>query len=162
MRAERDETRTVILQALSGRGAHVLARDALDGLDWELAGVRSADGEHTIFASFNHLVYWHDFAVAGLDGDKPATPEHAADSWPGDGAPTGAGEWADAERRFLAGLTALEARAAELDLFASSEGKSALEILQLVASHNSYHLGQIVLLRRALGAWPPPGGGATW
>jgi hypothetical protein len=24
------------------------------------------------------------------------------------------------------------------------------------------HLGQVVLLRRLLGAWPPPGGGDTW
>jgi len=28
-------------------------------------------------------------------------------------------------------------------------------MLQTVASHNSYHTGQVVLLRRILGAWPP-------
>ena len=28
--------------------------------------------------------------------------------------------------------------------------------------HNSYHVGQIILLRRLLKAWPPPGGGDTW
>ena len=27
---------------------------------------------------------------------------------------------------------------------------------------NSYHLGQIVLVRQLLGAWPPPGAGLTW
>jgi uncharacterized damage-inducible protein DinB len=25
--------------------------------------------------------------------------------------------------------------------------------------HNAYHLGQVVFMRRILGAWPPPGGG---
>jgi uncharacterized damage-inducible protein DinB len=34
-------------------------------------------------------------------------------------------------------------------------------LFQMVA-HNSYHLGQVALLRRALGAWPPPGGSDTW
>jgi uncharacterized damage-inducible protein DinB len=36
------------------------------------------------------------------------------------------------------------------------------EAIALVAAHNSYHIGQIVLLRRMLGAWPPPTGGDTW
>ena len=40
-----------------------------------------------------------------------------------------------------------------------ANGYTALEVLAL---HNSYHLGQIVLLRRILGAWPPPSGGDTW
>ena len=35
-------------------------------------------------------------------------------------------------------------------------------MLHTIASHNSYHLGQIVLVRQLLGAWPPPGGGLTW
>lgn len=25
--------------------------------------------------------------------------------------------------------------------------------------HTAYHLGQVVIMRRILGAWPPPGGG---
>jgi uncharacterized damage-inducible protein DinB len=33
--------------------------------------------------------------------------------------------------------------------------------MQMVA-HNSYHVGQIAMLRQALGAWPPRGGGDTW
>ena len=32
---------------------------------------------------------------------------------------------------------------------------------QLVA-HNSYHTGQIAMIRRSLGVWPPRGGGDTW
>ena len=28
--------------------------------------------------------------------------------------------------------------------------------------HNSYHIGQVVILRRALGIWPPRGGGDSW
>jgi uncharacterized damage-inducible protein DinB len=28
--------------------------------------------------------------------------------------------------------------------------------------HNSYHVGQIAMLRRMLGAWPPQSGGDTW
>ena len=40
-------------------------------------------------------------------------------------------------------------------------GTLAAVLWQMVA-HNSYHLGQIALLRRALGAWPPRAGGDSW
>jgi uncharacterized damage-inducible protein DinB len=39
---------------------------------------------------------------------------------------------------------------------------SVLSVLWQTVVHKSYHLGQIALLRRTLGAWPPPGGGDTW
>ena len=35
-------------------------------------------------------------------------------------------------------------------------------VLWQMVAHNSYHLGQIALLRRALGAWPPRAGGDSW
>jgi hypothetical protein len=35
-------------------------------------------------------------------------------------------------------------------------------MLQAIASHNSYHAGQVVALRQILAAWPPPSGGLTW
>jgi hypothetical protein len=34
-----------------------------------------------------------------------------------------------------------------------AEGQTVLREALLVADHNSYHLGQLVVVRRALGAW---------
>src|SRR5262249_12094487 len=48
------------------------------------------------------------------------------------------------------------------DLLAKRGRKTPLEVLQTIASHNSYHLGQVVVLRQRLCAWPPPSGGLTW
>ena len=42
--------------------------------------------------------------------------------------------------------------ALSLALLAQRGPKSVLELLQLIASHNSYHLGQIALLRRSFDA----------
>jgi len=39
---------------------------------------------------------------------------------------------------------------------------TAREEIFWVQGHNSYHLGQIVMLREAFGVWPPPRGGDTW
>jgi uncharacterized damage-inducible protein DinB len=35
-------------------------------------------------------------------------------------------------------------------------------MLWQTVAHNSYHVGQIAMIRRALGAWPPRAGGDTW
>jgi uncharacterized damage-inducible protein DinB len=35
-------------------------------------------------------------------------------------------------------------------------------VLWQMVAHNSYHVGQIAMIRRTLGAWPPCGGGDTW
>jgi hypothetical protein len=43
------------------------------------------------------------------------------------------------------------------ELFAKiphGEGKTILREALLLADHNAYHLGQLVDMRRALGAWP--------
>ena len=45
-----------------------------------------------------------------------------------------------------------------LDLFARiphGDGQTLLREALLVADHNAYHLGQIVTVRRLLGAWSP-------
>lgn len=156
------DLRQIVDQLVSGRGAHVLTAEVLDGLDWELAG-RVVDGlPHTIFEIVGHLVFWQVFSLAWIDGQKPPTPEHAADSWPGPTAPADESAWVDRVTAFADGLTALRRRAEELDLLEARGEKTVLEIVQLLASHNSYHVGQIAQLRQALGAWPPPSGGATW
>ena len=162
MTTDRAAVEKIARQALSGRGAHVETVSALEQLDWELVGSRPAGVPHSIFQLVNHMIYWQDFSLRWLDGRKPATPEHASDSWPGSESPKTAEEWGQAVDQFRAGLEELNRRAKESDLFCDIGKKTALEILQLIASHNSYHVGQVALLRRMLGAWPPPGGGATW
>ncbi len=148
--------------ALTGRGAHAETAESLDGLTPEQAGAFVPGSPHTIFQTVNHLIYWHDFALAWLAGDKPATPEHAALSWPGTAVPADEAEWQQAVARFREGLAAFRERVDRGDLTEQVGEKSAVEILQLIANHNSYHIGQIALLRRIQAAWPPPAGGATW
>jgi uncharacterized damage-inducible protein DinB len=36
------------------------------------------------------------------------------------------------------------------------------DAIEHTAAHTSHHLGQVILLRQMLGAWPPPSGSYTW
>lgn len=157
-----EEVRAALERALTGEGAHVGSAKILDGLDFERAGERPAGSPHSVFQVVNHLVFWQDHALAWLAGEKPRTPAHDAESWPGPERPADTVAWTEAAGRFAAGLERLRRHAAEDDLAELRGPKPVLYVLQIVAAHNSYHLGQVVLLRQQLGAWPPPGGGFTW
>ena len=152
----------IIGSALSGKGAHVLANQVFEGLGWKPAGTRLEGAPHTIFQLLNHIAYWQEWVVKWLDGKPPAIPKHASGSWPGEAAPTSSREWKAAVRRFKKGLEDLTRRSHSAEIESKRRGKSPLEMLLTIASHNSYHLGQVVQLRQMLDAWPPPSGGLTW
>ena len=152
-------------RALSGEGSHVDVGGAFLGLDWRLAGRRPAGAPHSVFRLLGHMIYWQDVYLERLAGASVPSPEHDAIGWPGAEEPSSEDEWKDAVARFSAGL-ARAMRAAEsnsLDLaLPNFGGRTRHETLHLIASHNSYHVGQVALLRRMLETWPPPGGGDSW
>jgi uncharacterized damage-inducible protein DinB len=154
--------KNMVGRALSGKGSHVAAARVFSGLDGKAAGARPESLPHSLFQLLNHIVYWQDWVVNWLNGEKPRVPRHASGSWPGGPAPQNATEWERGVRHFQAGLKELERRSREADLVARIGKQSRLEMLSAIASHNSYHIGQAVVLRQILGKWPPPSGGLTW
>jgi uncharacterized damage-inducible protein DinB len=148
--------------ALSGTGAHVESATVFAGLDWRLAGIRPVKAPHSVYELLNHMLYWEEWVVKWLDGREPALPKHASGSWPGKESPVSRKEWDQKARQFRHELKVLTRWSREADLFSKRGIKSQLEMLQTIASHNSYHAGQVVMLRQQLGAWPPPSGGLTW
>lgn len=149
-------------RALSGKDSHVEAAAVLAGLDWKLAGARPSGVPHSLFQLVNHIIYWQEWVVKWLDGKKPRPPKHAAGSWPGRVSPASRKEWERGVRRFRNVLGALERRSRQGDLMSKRGKMTRLEILHIIGSHTSYHVGQVAFLRQLLGAWPPPSGGITW
>ena len=148
--------------ALSGKNAHAATKTVFEGLDWKLAGARPAGAPHSIYQLLGHMAYWQDWVVTWLDGGNPAVPKHAGEGWPQDPAPASKEDWDRARSVFGKGLASMERRSRLGELLAKRGKHTRLGMLQAIASHNSYHAGQVVALRQMLGAWPPPSGGVTW
>jgi len=154
--------RKTISKALSGKDSHVEAARALAGLDWKLAGARPDALPHSLFQVTNHMIYWQEWAVKWLDGKKPKVPKHAVGSWPGRVSPASQSEWEQTVLRFRNTLKALNRCLREADPLSRRGKMTRMEMLHLIGSHTSYHIGQVVSIRLLLAAWPPPSGGATW
>lgn len=162
MAIRRNMLEKTIGNALSGKGSHVATKTLCAGLGWKAAGARPEGVPHSVFQLLNHMSYWQEWVAKWLDGGNPPVPKHAPGGWPGSVGPANAAEWQRAVRGFRNGLAKLDRQSREADLLTTRGKHSRLGMLQAIASHNSYHAGQIVVLRQILGAWPPPSGGITW
>ena len=101
--------------------------------------------------------------LLGMVADGQARPvEHASDGWPA----VEEREWPDLVDAYLAGLEQLRDLARDGSQLEKPvrEGLQTTVGYQIVShfAHEAHHLGQIILLRRLQGAWPPAGGGDSW
>jgi len=151
--------REQLATALSGRGAHVPFEKAVADFPVELAGRRVAGLAHTAWEVLYHLwiAQWDILEFVRDPSHKsPAWPQGY---WPKEEGPKPASEWQETVKKFREDLkTFIElVRDTKNDLLTPiphGEGQTLLREALLVVDHNSYHLGQLVDLRRSLNAWP--------
>jgi uncharacterized damage-inducible protein DinB len=162
----------VAVELIDGRGAHADPLACIDDLSAEQAARKPAGFEHSIFEILAHLNYWMDYDLKRMNGTPAPYPAHAAEGWPScDEAEES--DWRREVARFqeltgeLASMCRRDEAAWLTEAPAMCEGHkrnaSAIGAMIFQAiTHNSYHMGQIVDIRRALGAWPPAHGGDAW
>jgi uncharacterized damage-inducible protein DinB len=162
-----------LTELLHGKGAHADPLACVEDLSAETAAGLIAGFPHSIGQIVFHMNYWMRYEQRRIRGERPAYPEHASESWPRVGTPRDAEEW-DRLRRDLSWLLGQYAEWAESsepemqrEIESMHEGDQKVagsleSVLWQMVSHNSYHAGQIALLRRVMGVWPPRGGGDSW
>jgi hypothetical protein len=160
MRADQTASlREHLLYLLGGGGAHLDFDKAVAGLPAELRGAKPAGQPHTPWRLLEHLrlAQW-DILRFCVD-PAHASPDWPGGYWPSGDAPPDAATWDRSVEAFRADLRAVRDLVADpaSDLFEPlphGQGQTLLREALLVADHNAYHLGQLVLVRRLLGAWP--------
>ncbi len=162
-----------MVELLHGQAAHVDPIKCVEDISAELAA-RKVDGfPHSIAALVFQMNYWMNYELRRIRGERPKYPEHAAESWPDPDARFTADEWDRLRREFAGFLAEYEKMAQwssqelgrQVESMREDDKKhagSVEAVLWQMVVHNSYHVGQIVMMRRMLGAWPPRGGGDTW
>ena len=160
MRDARENTKALrkqLMWLLSGGHAHADFENTIRGLPAKARGAKVKGVPYTAWELLEHmrLAQW-DILEFSRDA-KHVSPEFPAGYWPKTKAPP-PGAWEKSVRAFRRDLKAMERLVAnpKTDLFARiphGDGQTILREALLVADHNAYHLGQLVMLRRLLGAW---------
>ncbi len=149
------QLRQHLRRLLDWKDAHANFDAAVKDLPPELRGVQPAGLPYSAWQIVEHIrLAQQDILEFSVD---PAYRERTfpGDYWPADPVPA-AGAWERSIAGFHADLKALERLANEAELFdriPHGTGQTYLRELLLVADHNAYHVGQLVLVRRLLGAW---------
>jgi hypothetical protein len=162
-----------LVELLNGKAAHASPLACLEDLSSGLAGRKVEGHAWSIWEIVLHLNYWMAYDLKRILGAPDPYPDHAANSWPPLPPEAGEESWSHTVSQFASLLQEWETLSrSDLQVLTRSanaisprhaqQASSVLALILQTIAHNSYHLGQIVLTRRALEAWPPRKGGDTW
>ena len=149
-------TREALVRALTGGRAHTSLVEALRKFPRSLCARKPRGAPHTPWELLEHLrIAQRDILDFSRDPEH-TSPAWPAGFWPPSATPPDARAWARSVKALQADLRTLVAiaRDPKIDLAATIPGTTTTWLAQLllVASHGSYHLGQLLFLRRTLEA----------
>jgi hypothetical protein len=147
-----------LLYLLKGEGAHAKFEDVIDDFPAKQRGEKVANFPHTAWMLLEHLRIAQWDILEFSRNAKHKSPDWPSGYWPKEEAPPSVPAWAKSVRGFQSDRKAMQKLVADpkSDLhkpFPWGDGQTLLREALLLADHNSYHLGQLVTLRRLLGAW---------
>jgi hypothetical protein len=152
-----DPVREQIIKLLQGGQAHLTLDDVLKDFPPKLRGVKPEGAPHSAWQLLEHLriAQW-DILEFSRDA-KHVSPEWPEGYWPKSEKPTSDAAWnksiASIKKDSLAMQKLVEDPKTDLyKKIPHGTGQNILREALLVADHNAYHIGQLMLLRRLLGA----------
>jgi hypothetical protein len=148
--------RKELISHLTEGNAHASYEAAVKDFPVNLRGVRSHDLPHSAYQLIEHMriAQW-DIVEYALN-PKHKSPDFPDGYWPRSPEPPDSKAWDKSIASFRADRRKLVAALEPADLLASiphADNQSLASKTILLIDHNSYHLGQLILLRRLLGAW---------
>jgi hypothetical protein len=152
----------ILNNGLEGINAHLNPRNAVEDLTVEIAGREIPGSPHTIWQILKHINFWQERFISYIIDESSAPVLTAKEGWSFPKSPDNEDEVKREIEKFNSTLNEVlgfsESKLSEK----AQKYKSSFDALQAMASHISYHIGEIVILRRIAGYWPPPSGGDTW
>ncbi len=144
-----------LVEILQGGSAHIKFADAVNGFPVERAGVRPGGSPHSAWELLEHLrIAQQDILHFSLSKDYTEL-KWPDDYWPPSAAPKDAREWdasVAAVNKDLARFIQIveDEKRDLLEPVPWGTGQTLLREALLLADHNSYHLGQLMMVRRSL------------
>ena len=147
-----------VIQLLRGGDAHADFDTAVKDMPYDLQGVRPQGSAHSPWEILEHMRIAQWDILEFSRNSQHVSPEFPAGYWPSSQAPPDDQAWNKSVHAFRADFKAMTELVANesTDLFVRiphGDGQTVLREALVLADHNSYHLGELVLVRRLLGAW---------
>jgi len=147
-----------LVDLLRGGNAHVKFEDVILEFPANLRGQKASNLPHSAWMLLEHMRIAQWDILEFSRNQKHKSPKWPEGYWPATDDPPSAAQWNTSVKQFRADLKEMEdlVKNPKTDLFAKipwGDGQTILREALLIADHNAYHLGQIVDVKRLLGAW---------
>ena len=147
---------TELKKLLNGGGAHVGFKDAVANLPFNLLGEKPYNLPYSIWQLVEHIriAQW-DMLEFSKDGSHQS-PKWPDEYWPKELAPKDEETWNNTLKEIDEDLKEFMTLLDSSDLYVPilhGDGQSILREALQIADHNAYHVAEIVVIRRLLGAW---------
>ena len=150
--------REQLIQLLQSGHAHATFDQAVKDFPADKIGLRPPGMPYSAWELLEHMRIAQNDILRFSQSADYVSPKWPEGYWPGSPAPKRKQQWAESIRAFREDRAAFEAllRDPAQDLYKRiswGDGQTLLREALLVADHNAYHLGQLIVVRRLLGAW---------
>ncbi len=147
--------RRMLVDAMRGHHSHIDFDDAVKDFPVELRGKKPSDAPHTAWQLLEHMRLAQNDILEFSRNPQHQSPKWPEGYWPVTEAPPDEKAWDASVRGFRKDARELNSlvESPAQDLFKAFEhgdGQTLLREALLVATHNSYHLGQLVFLKKTL------------
>ncbi len=158
MPTEDRELRDHLIELLRGASAHADAKTVLSDFPADRRAVKPHGSPYNAWQLLEHTRIALEDILEFCVNPKYVAPKWPDDYWPKNETPATTADWDKSVASVLATIKEFEQMVGDgkSNLYAKipwGEGQTLLREAMLAADHNSYHLGQIVLLRKQLDAW---------
>jgi hypothetical protein len=147
-----------LVDLLQQGSAHVSFNDALENIPFEALGKKPHGLPYSIWQIAEHIriAQW-DILDFSRNANYKA-PKWPDDYWPDEASPRNEAAWTNCIAQINSDLDAFinllqDQRSDIFKPFAHGNGQTLLREALLIADHNSYHTGEIIILRRLMGVW---------
>ena len=149
--------RKQVIDLLTKGNAHITFDKAVEGFPVDRAGVRPSGSPHSAWELLEHIrIAQYDIVAFSRGGEEPYRELKWPDEyWPASPAPANVQAWEASVAAIRADLDRFvsilrDPKRNLYEPFSWGEGQTLLREAFLIADHNSYHLGQLMLVRRML------------
>jgi hypothetical protein len=147
-----------LIELLDGGHAHATFDDVVKDFPIDRTGIRPEGAPYSAWELLEHMRIAQEDILRfsqSADHQSPGWPEGY---WPKSAAPATQSQWDESLKAFRKDLAEFKGMVQDdsQDLYKKfpwGDGQTLLREAMLIADHNSYHLGQLVLVRRLVGAW---------
>lgn len=150
--------RAHLLELLRGGSAHATFEDTVKDMPLDKIGVRPDGCPYSAWELLEHIrLAQHDILEFSRSADY-VSPDWPSGYWPKSPAPVHSRDWTESVKAVIRDRKAFEALISDEanDLHRKlpwGDGQTLLREALLIADHSAYHVGQLLLVRRLLGAW---------